>query len=34
MGKMETGAILFSKEYGFLQETENASALLKQIMEG
>lgn len=33
-GKMKTGAIMFSKEYGFLSETENARSLLKLIMEG
>lgn len=32
-GAMETGAILFSKEYGFLSETKNARSLLKQITE-
>ncbi len=33
-GAIETGAILFSKEYGFLCETENARSLLKYITEG
>ena len=32
-GEMETGAILFSKEYGFLSETKNARSLLKLITE-
>lgn len=32
-GELETGAILFSKEYGFLSETEHARSLLKRIME-
>ena len=32
-GKMNTGAILFSKEYGFLTETKNARSLLKLITE-
>lgn len=32
-GEMETGAMMFSKEYGFLGETEHAQLLLKQIME-
>ena len=32
-GEMETAAILFSKEYGFLCETDKAEILLKQIME-
>lgn len=32
-GELETGAILFSKEYGFLCETENARELLKHIRE-
>lgn len=31
--EMETGAILFSKEYGFLCETESARALLDHITE-
>ena len=31
--EMETGAILFSKEYGFLCETENAQALLQHLKE-
>ena len=31
--EMETGAILFSKEYGFLCETENAQTLLQHIKE-
>lgn len=34
MGEMETGAILFSKEYGLLGETKNARTLLKRITEG
>ena len=29
-GEMETGAILFSREYGFLCETKNARALLRR----
>lgn len=33
-GEMETGAIIFSKEYGFLSETKNARSLLKMIIEG
>ena len=33
-GEMQTGAIMFSKEYGLLGETENARALLTQIWEG
>ena len=32
-GEMKTGAILFSKEYGFLTETKNARSLLKLITE-
>lgn len=32
-GEMKTGAILFSKEYGFLSETRNARSLLKLITE-
>ena len=32
-GEMKTGAILFSKEYGFLSETKNARSLLKVITE-
>ncbi len=32
-GKVETGAMLFSKVYGLLSETNNAKALLKQVME-
>ena len=32
-GEMNTGAILFSKEYGFLSETKNARSLLKRITE-
>lgn len=32
-GEMKTGAILFSKEYGFLSETKNARSLLKLITE-
>lgn len=32
-GEMETGAIIFSKEYGFLSETKNARSLLKVITE-
>ena len=31
--EMETGAILFSKEYGFLCETENAQVLLQHLKE-
>ena len=33
-GEMETGAILFSREYGLLSETRNARSLLKLITEG
>ena len=33
-GALACGAILFSKEYGFLCETEGAEELLKQIREG
>ena len=33
-GALTCGAILFSKEYGFLCETEGAEELLKQIREG
>lgn len=32
-GEMETGAILFSKEHGFLSETKGARSLLKLIAE-
>ena len=32
-GELKTGAILFSKEYGFLCETKNAQMLLKYITE-
>lgn len=32
-GEMKTGAILFSKEYGFLSETKDARSLLKLITE-
>ena len=32
-GGLETGAILFSKEHGFLCETENTKSLLKHITE-
>jgi cobalt-precorrin-5B (C1)-methyltransferase len=32
-GEMKTGAILFSKEYGFLGETKEAGTLLKYITE-
>ena len=32
-GEMETGAILFSREYGWLCETEHAGALLEKIKE-
>ena len=32
-GEMQTAAILFSREYGFLCETEHARKLLKQIRE-
>lgn len=32
-GEMETGAILFSKEYGLLGETDRAQSLLKRITE-
>ena len=32
-GEMKTGAILFSKEYGFLSETKKARSLLKLITE-
>lgn len=31
---LETGAVLFSKEYGLLCETENARVLLKSILSG
>ena len=31
--QMEVGAILFSREYGFLSETENAQSLLKNLTE-
>ncbi|MBQ2888274.1 MAG: cobalamin biosynthesis protein CbiD [Firmicutes bacterium] len=34
VGEMETGAIMFSNEYGFLSETDNARSLLKLITEG
>ena len=30
---IETGAILFSKEYGYLCETKDAAALLRRIKE-
>ena len=33
-GELETGAILFSKVYGSLYQTENAELLLQKIMEG
>jgi len=33
-GELRSGAILFSKEYGFLCETEGAEELLEQIREG
>ena len=33
-GELRSGAILFSKEYGFLCETEHAEDLLKTIREG
>lgn len=33
-GELQSGAILFSKEYGFLCETEHAEDLLKTIREG
>ena len=33
-GELQSGAILFSKEYGFLCETEHAEELLKTIREG
>ena len=33
-GALACGAILFSKEYGFLCETEGAEELLEQIREG
>ena len=33
LNEIETGAILFSKEYGFLCETKNAQTLLKHITE-
>ena len=32
-GDMEAGAILFSKEYGYLCETKDAAALLRRIKE-
>ena len=32
-GEMETGAILFSKEYGYLCQTQGAAALLRRIKE-
>ena len=32
--ELETGAIMFSKEYGILGKTQNADALLKKITEG
>ena len=32
-GDMEAGAILFSKEYGYLCETKGASKLLRRIKE-
>lgn len=33
-GGLDTGAVLFSREYGFLSETENAQTLLHHITEG
>ena len=30
-GEMETGVILFSKEFGILGQSENAKTLLKKI---
>ena len=33
-GELETGAIMFSKEYGILGKTQNADDLLKKITEG
>lgn len=33
-GELETGAVVFSKEYGLLCETDNARALLQYILEG
>ena len=33
-GELDTGAVLFSREYGFLSETENAQTLLHHITEG
>ncbi len=32
-GELETGAVMFSKEYGLLSETDNAQSLLKRILE-
>lgn len=32
-GELDTGAVLFSREYGFLSETENAQTLLHHITE-
>ena len=32
LGEMETGAVLFSREYGFLYETEHAEPLLNRII--
>ena len=32
-GDMEAGALLFSKEYGYLCETKGAAALLRRIKE-
>ena len=34
LGELQTGAILFSKEHGFLCETKNAKMLLDHITEG
>lgn len=33
-GELETGAVVFSKEYGLLGETDNARTLLQYILEG
>lgn len=33
-GEMETGAVLFSKVYGLLGQTENTEKLIQKIMEG
>lgn len=33
-GEMEVGAILFSREYGLLSQTENAERLLEKLAEG